>query len=166
MKQQGKKLNVSGLLTLLLFAVFGVCILSVLLTGADAYRRLRERDQSSYSRRTAAQYIATKVRQADGMGKVYAASFDGVRGEGDTLFLEEEIDGTVYCTRIYCHEGYIRELFAEVQGEFSPEDGEKILKAEEARFALQDGLLTVELSLAEGEREELSLFLRSGEVAS
>jgi hypothetical protein len=72
----------------------------------------------------------------------------------------------VYCTRIYCHEGYIRELFAEVQGEFSPEDGEKILKAEEARFALQDGLLTVELSLAEGEREELSLFLRSGEVAS
>lgn len=166
MKQQGKKLNVSGLLTLLLFAVFGVCILSVLLTGADAYQRLRERDQSSYSRRTVTQYIATKVRQADGMGKVYAASFDGVRGEGDTLFLEEEIDGTVYCTRIYCHDGYIRELFAEARGEFSPEDGEKILEAEEARFALENGLLTVEISLAEGEREELSLFLRSGEVAS
>ena len=166
MKQQRKKLNVSGLLTLLLFAVFGVCILSVLLTGADAYQRLRERDQSSYSRRTVTQYIATKVRQADGMGKVYAASFDGVRGEGDTLFLEEEIDGTVYCTRIYCHDGYIRELFAEARGEFSPEDGEKILEAEEARFALENGLLTVEISLAEGEREELSLFLRSGEVAS
>lgn len=167
MKQQGKKLNVSGLLTLLLFAVFGVCILLVLLTGADAYQRLRRRDQSSYDRRTAAQYIATKVRQADEAGMVYAAAFDASEpeGAGDTLFLKEEIDGAYYVTRIYCHEGYLRELFADLEGEFSPGDGEKVLEAEELWFSMEGESLTVEITYGDGEQEQLSFYLRSGEVA-
>lgn len=48
-----------GLLALLLLLVFAVCVLSVLLTGADTYQTLTRRDQDSYDRRTAAQYLAT-----------------------------------------------------------------------------------------------------------
>ena len=101
-----------GVFVLLLFCVFAVCVLSVLLTGAGAYRRLTERDRVSYDRRTAAQYIAEKVRQAD--------TWDDVS--------VEEIDGETYLTRIYYHDGYIRELFCAADAEMEPGDGEQIIE--------------------------------------
>ena len=74
-------------MVLLLFGVFAVCILSVLLTGADAYRRLSQRDQSGYEHRTASQYLTTRVRQADRLGGVRVDTFDGQ----DTLVLSEDL---------------------------------------------------------------------------
>lgn len=44
MKKQLGKHQMDGLLVLVLFSVFAGCVLSVLLTGAGAYRRLAERD--------------------------------------------------------------------------------------------------------------------------
>ena len=55
MKMKENKRKADAVLVLLLFGVFAVCILSVLLTGADAYRRLAERDEMSYDRRIAGQ---------------------------------------------------------------------------------------------------------------
>ena len=66
---------------LVLFAVFAVCILMILLAGADVYRRLTERDQSVYGRRTIAQYLTTRIRQADSGGSLRVEEF----GEGDAL---------------------------------------------------------------------------------
>ena len=96
-------MNISGLLVLLLFAVFAVCIMSVLLTGADAYRRLAHRDQESFGRRTVTQYIATKVRQNDAVGAITVHHFgeSGVKADGDTLQMLEQLEGEEYCTRIY-----------------------------------------------------------------
>ena len=39
MKRKTIKHHIDGLIALLLFGVFAVCVLAVLLTGADAYRR-------------------------------------------------------------------------------------------------------------------------------
>ena len=88
-----------GLLVLLLFGVFAACVLSVLLMGAGRYRVLTERDDASYSWRTAAQYLTTRVRQADTADGVRVGAFDGGEGE-DTLFLTEQIDGVAYTTRV------------------------------------------------------------------
>ena len=88
MREHSRKHDLSSLLVLLLFAVFAVCILAVLLTSADTYRRLSDRDQDSYDRRTAAQYITTKVRQADRQDTVSVRAFDGQ----DALVLTDEID--------------------------------------------------------------------------
>ena len=96
-----------GLLILLLFGVFAVSILAVLLSGAGVYRRLAERDDRSYDRRTAVQYVATRVRQADQAGGVSVRTFEGC----PALILSEEIEGELYETRIYHYDGYIRELF-------------------------------------------------------
>lgn len=161
-------MNMSGLLVLLLFSVFAVCIMSVLLTGADAYQRLARRDQESYDRRTVTQYIATKVRQNDGAGAISIRLFDeaGTQAEGDTLQLLEQLEGEEYCTRIYCWDGHIRELFAEPSDEFYPEDGEKIMEAESLWFSLEDDLLTVTIGHTDGQNEKLVLCLRSGEVAA
>ena len=44
MKQRTVKHNIDGLAALLLFGIFAACVLSVLLSGAGAYRRLTQRD--------------------------------------------------------------------------------------------------------------------------
>ena len=165
MREHSRKHDLSSLLVLLLFAVFAVCILSVLLTSADTYRRLSDRDQGSYDHRTAAQYIVTKIRQADRQGAVSVQSFEGQ----DALVLAEEIDGEPYLTRIYYHDGYIRELFTSADGEMLPEDGEKILEA--AGFLAYadepaEGQLSLRIQAADGTWEDLTLCLRSGKGAA
>ncbi|MDD3347747.1 DUF4860 domain-containing protein [Oscillibacter sp.] len=172
-----KKSQMDGLLALLVLSVFAVCILAVLLTGADTYGRLKQRDEASYDRRTAAQYLATKVRQADADGGVaMVTSFDGempVNGVGmwptggDTLFLEEIIDGAPYYTRVYYYDGYLRELFSDAAAEMAPEDGEKILEARGLTFdwtptGAPGSLLTAEVTDADGGVERVVLSLRSG----
>lgn len=168
MRKQERKANTSGMLALLLFLVFTVCILSLLMTGADTYQRLSQRDQDSYDRRTATQYVTTKVRQFDVSGEVFVGAFNtGVPdAQGDTLYLKEAYDGEAYYTRIYCHDGSIRELFAEQTGSFLPEDGEIIMKCQSLQFFLEDHLLTVEIGHETGETEQFILYLRSEEVAS
>ena len=162
MKQRPNNRKADSLLALLLFGVFAVCILAVLLTGADAYRRLSQRDRESYDSRTAVQYLSTRVRQADRLGGVEAGSFEGC----PALILPEEIDGVRYETRVYCYDGYLRELFAAADGGFLPSDGEKVLPAEALRVSAGEAALYLELCTADGQWQELTLYLRSGEGAA
>lgn len=155
--------SLNGLLVLLLFGIFAACVLSVLLMGADAYQRLTERDRESYESRTVAQYIATRVRQADRSGGISAGAFGG----SDALELWETIDGEAYVTRVYCHDGWLRELFTDASGDFAPEDGEPVLEAESLSVSLSGaGLLTVEITSADGETQQVTLYLRSGKEAA
>lgn len=121
MKNEGKANALTGIAALLVLAVFAMGILSVLLGGAGIYDRLTRRDQCAFQRRTAAQYLATKVRQSETVPQV--REFAGM----DALVLSQMIDGKEYLTRIYCCDGWLRELFTAADGEFSAEDGEKIL---------------------------------------
>jgi len=146
--------QIDGLIALLLFGVFSVCILAVLLTGADAYRRLTDRDQAAFDRRTCLQYIATRVRQADRKDGVSVADFNGV----NALVFS---DGDGYITRVYCHDGYIKELYADESVDLTLEAGEPIMEADPLDFSMEDGRLTV----ASGE-DRLVLSLRSGEGAA
>ena len=159
--------SISGILVLMLLAGFAACILAVLLSGADVYQNLTRRDQASYERRTAAQYITTKVRQYDGDGMLFVGTFEEERpGEqGNTLFLAETVDGENCYTRLYCYDGYIRELFAPPGGGFSGADGEKILPAKRVEFSVDGDLVNVELEYPDGTLERLVLIVRSGEVA-
>ena len=160
MREHTKEFHINGILVLVLFGVFSVSILLVLLSGAEAYRRLTNRGQESYVARTVPQYITTKVRQADETGRISVGAIGGTQ----TLELKEEIDGTMYVTRIYCHDGYLRELFSAEAITLKPEDGEQIMPAEEVEFVLQDGMLKV-MVLTETDRLFLRLALRSQEVA-
>lgn len=163
MRERLRKPDLGGLLALLLLGVFGVCVLSVLLTGAGAYRGLAERDREVYSWRTAAQYLTTKVRQADQWGGVTVEDFGG----RDALALTEEIDGEVYVTRIYYDDGYIRELFASADAEMAPEDGEKIIEACDLGFSPgpTSGEIIAEITDMNRETARLVLVLRSGKGA-
>lgn len=157
-----KKRKTDALVVLLLFGVFAVCVLSVLLTGADAYQRLSERDRLSYDQRTVTQYLSTRVRQADRLGGVEAGSF----GSCSALVLQEEYDGVVYETWVYCYDGYIRELFAEEGSNFLPEDGEKILPAQDLLVEQEESTLVLRVMTENEVWQELRLTLRSREGAA
>ena len=159
MKKHGYHLE--GLMALLLFGVFAVCLLMVLFTGADSYQGLTRRDRISDNRRVCAQYLATRVRQADADGAVAAGEFGG----GDALLLTQDIDGMEYVTRIYVSGGYLMELFSAADSELAPEDGEKLMAARALSASLSDGLLELSLTPKEGTAVELTLSLRSGEGA-
>ena len=160
MRERLRKSDMGGLLALLLLGVFGVCGLSVLLTGAGAYRGLAERDREAYSWRTAAQYLTTKVRQADQWNGVSVENFGG----RDALALTEEIGGEDYVTRVYCDGGYIRELFSSADADLAPEDGEKIIEADALKFSPgpADREIIAEITDTDGGTTRLVLALRSG----
>lgn len=134
MKQ--KTYQISHFLALTVFAVFGLCLLLVLLTGGRIYRDLVASGGARYEARTAAMYLTTRVRQAQ---QISVANFDGCQA----LVLTEEIDGQRYQTRIYCHDGTIRELFSVENAALSAEDGEPVLAADSLVFSLSEGILQV-----------------------
>lgn len=78
----------------MLFGVFAGCVLGVLLTGADAYQRLTDRGQETFDERTAAQYLTTRVRQADAAGGVFVAPLFPEQYEV-TLFWRRTSTGSV-----------------------------------------------------------------------
>lgn len=158
MKKQGSQHHMDTLAALLLFGVFAACVLTVLLTGADAYGRITRRDSVTYDRRTCVQYVATRVRQADTAGGVSLEVFGGVKA----LVLRDWQDPD-YLTRVYYHDGYLMELYSEADLDLSPGDGEKIMACDWMRLSLTDGLLTIDLLDPQGEVTTLRLCLRSGE---
>ena len=149
MREKQVKHHIDGLVALLLFGVFAACVLVVLLTGADAYRRLTERDQAAYERRTGVQYIATRVRQADHAGGVAV-----ILGADET-----------YAARVYCYDGWLMELYCLAEEPMEPQDGQKIMEARALELSLEDGLLEASLTAADGTEDTLRLSLRSGEEA-
>ena len=157
MNKVENKSTIEGLLVLVLFGVFAICILAVLLSGAGTYERLAERREEGYAERTVPQYIATKVRQSDKAGAVSVGEFGTVRA----LELREVLGEEEYITRIYCYDGYLRELFSSASGNFQPEDGERILEAERVDFLLEDARLRITVTGTNGEITELELTLRS-----
>ena len=157
MKNRRDRFSTEKILGLVLFAVVSVCVLLVVLTGADVYGRLTRRGLDAYERRTVPQYIATKVRQADCEEAVSLDRKNGI----DTLQLAEWIEGKKYVTYIYCYEGAVRELFSDESVPFAPEAGEKIAEATSVEFALEKGCLYVTVGRENGKSEEQMLMLRS-----
>lgn len=149
--KHGKARSIS-LPALLVFVLFALCLLLVLLTGARVYRGLVARGEESFARRTAVQYIATRVRQAE---TVAVEDFGGCQ----TLVLGETVEGEAYLTRVYCYEGWLMELFCAQGSDLSPEDGERVLEAADAGFTWEGDLLRVRTG-----GQELYLYLRKGEV--
>lgn len=157
--RRNAKQHMDGLAALLLFGIFAACVLTVLLTGAGAYQRLTARDQASYERQTCAQYIATRVRQADSLGSLSVEQFGGV----PALCLTDK-EG--YVTYVYCCGGYLMELYTSPDAGLTPEDGERLMEAADLALSLEDGLLEVALTGPDGREQRLCLSLRCGEGAS
>lgn len=156
MRDQRAKQHIDALAALLLFGIFAVCVLTVLLSGAGAYRRLTARDDAACDQRTRAQYIATRVRQADRADQVSVEQLGGV----PALRLPEA-DG--YVTWVYCSGGWLMEMYTSAEAELAPEDGTRLMEAAGMSLSLEEGVLEVGITGPEGWEDRLYLSLRSGE---
>ena len=156
MRKRAIQHHFDGLAALLLFGVFAVCVLAVLLTGADAYRRLTQRDQVAFDRRSCVQYIATKVRQADTAGNVAVVEIGGV----SSLVMDADQE---YVTYHYCYDGWLWELYTWCGEPPVPGVGQQLVETEQVDWFLEDGLLTIQITTELGEEDTLMLSLRSGE---
>ena len=162
MKQQWENnRRVSNLAALLLLGLFAVCLMVVLFCGVKAYRQLAARDALAYDSRTILQYLSAKVQQAPVPQQVQVTDF-----AGGALCIGEQLDGVDYVTRVYCHEGWLMELFAAAEQEFSPEDGEKLLAVKDITFTQENGLLTIRITPENGQTQQIALSIRGGEGAS
>jgi len=160
MKKTPNGKTASGIAALVIFCVFALCALGVLLTGANSYRSLTQRDAQSYDSRTLVQYLSTKVRQAAAPETVEVADFEGVTA----LCFTEELQGNIYITRIYCHEGWLKELFTAGDADLLPEDGERIAPLSALDIRREGDLLHFVLTDSSGGSTELIRLLRGGEV--
>ena len=159
MKDYKSERSVSTVAALLLLAVFAVGVLGVLLGGAQSYRYLTQRDEATYDSRTCIQYLATKLRQSPQSNVVQIVSF----GDGSALLIPETVDGEDYVTRIYCHDGWLMELYSVADGEFSPEDGEKILPASDLTVTRQQDLLVIGITDGNAQALQMKISLRGWE---
>jgi len=150
MKRNADHRKTTGLLTLLVFGIFALCLGAVLLTGAKVYRNLTRRDSIAHDHRIAVRYLTTRLRQAP---EVTVEDFGGV----DALTIREDFGGKTYLTRVYFYDGFIRELFSGETAALSPEDGQKILEAEGLYVSLDGNLLTVDITTADGLSQRLLL---------
>lgn len=133
-----KHYRITDLAALLVLAVFALCLLLVLLTGADVYRGLVQQGEEAYLRRTALQYLTTRVRQAE---SVQIGDFDGC----EALILEESADQETCTTRVYCYDGWLRELYCVPGAQVAPQDGQALLEAADLSVSQQGNLLTLTL---------------------
>lgn len=163
MREERRQNHITALAAVTLLAVFAVSILLALLAGAGVYRRLVDRDAAAFDARTAAQYLATRVRQNDGADAVAVEDFWGA----DCLTLKEGNGGEGdYVTRLYCYDGSLWELYTAADVEAELTDGERVMELDGLELSLEDGLLNAALTLKNGETETVILSLRSGEVGT
>ena len=158
-RNSSQKQNISGLMVLLLFGVFAVCILSVLLSGARVYDRLTARDERAYNARTTAQYLSTRLRQAQNADALELSFTDG----GAVLHLYERYGTDLYETRLFCRDGWLCEQYLTADADVDDESGERILPADAIDGSVENGLLTLHVT-DPGGTQTVRILLRGGEV--
>jgi len=159
MKLDRRHKGISSLAALLMLLVFAVALLAVLLGGANVYDRLTARDSESYDSRTCVQYLTTKVRQSENAACLSLTQF----GDGDCLTITEHINGVAFTTQVYCHDGWLMELFTLKGAGLPPEGGAKIIQAQALTLTQEGSLLHMNIVDGNGTPSSISLHLRGGE---
>lgn len=158
MKNESKT-KMTALMALLIFGAFALCALLVLLTGADIYKKITEREEKSFDSRSVPQYISTRFRQGDSMGAIRVNDFGGT----DALEITQQINEKDYVTRVYCFDGYLCELFTNADGDFSPEDGEQLLPLKALEIEMEESCFIADITYLDGKTSRLILHQRSFE---
>lgn len=149
--------NISSLFSILLFFLFTLCIVFVMVIGANVYKNIAKRMDDNFTKRTGIMYILNKVRQYDYIDYVNIKEI-----ENHTVLELKEIETDLdYHTLIYCYEGSLRELFKAVEDEIPLSEGIEIVKARSAGFTMDEKLLFITLE-GEAEVQQTYISLRSG----
>ena len=118
--------------TIFVFMIFGIlmlCALFVVLFGAKIYKRTAHDMDVNFNSRTSIAYVTEKVHQHDRKGCVEITINNGQ----PVLKLKQYVNDDEYCTYLYPHEGYLKELTAKGDIGLIESAGINILKLNEFR---------------------------------
>ena len=161
-KERGKQ-SITYFSTLLLLGVFAMFLFLVLVQGAWAYERIEETSARAYEKRTAIQYLMTKIHQVPSRQSVRIDQLEQGNQKVDCLIIQSEIEGETYETKIYCYDGWLMELFTEGGAEVEPQDGEKLLKIQALEMWISEGLLWMVITDLEGDGTTITLSVTGGD---
>ncbi len=156
LKRQKSIVDVIFMITV--FGVFMLSALFVVLFGAKIYKRTAHDMSVNFNSRTALAYVTEKVHQHDRRGGVDITIKDGK----PVLKLTQYINSDEYCTYLYEHGGYLKELTAKGDVGLVKSAGKEILKISE--FTAQkenDSLYRFMIADDEGNETEFYVSLYS-----
>ena len=148
---------IAGVFVFLLLGVFAVFSTMLVLFGAQAYRTTTERSAAHEADRTLYSYMLNTLRGDDYAGTVGLNSEDGI----DMVTVAYDYGGDLFEKRVYCYDGYLREMLMSVGNEFVPEAGEQVCEASNFRAQMNGNLITIELTDADGELHTVETVLRT-----
>ena len=125
------------------------------LSAGQVFQRIDNDSAAHDTIRILRGYLTNQIRRHDMTGSISIRPF----GDGDALFL---VEGE-YATVVYCYEGNLMELFADLNYHGEPQFGDVVAPAESLRLTAENGL-TATVTTVEGESYEIFLPVRT-EVA-
>lgn len=146
---------ISQAFVFLLLGVFAVFSTLMVLLGARLYREIVDQTEMHNTRRVLYSYVNNAVRGNNAADIIRTENIDGV----ETLVFDWFVDDEHYETKVYCHEGTLRELFSEGGQTFAPDYGEIICRAEAFRPELDGSMLKLYIEDAEGRVRTLHMAL-------
>lgn len=126
--------HINKLIVSLLFMGYAICIMIILLTGANIYKEIHNRGTEAYNNRINSQYILNHIRQSEDIS---------IEEFGDSQALVLHNSDEEYITKIYFYNGYIMELFISCGSDLEPGAGTRIAKTECWDIELKDALLKI-----------------------
>jgi len=145
--------TIASAFVFLQLGLFALLSTMLILLGVQGYRTEAARSESHNRYRILSSYIRSMVRSQDDAGSVEAE-------KEDMLAISYDYEGTRYVTRIYVHDGMLREWFSDEDYPFRPEDGDEICEAAGLHVVIRDGLLHVQVEDVDGEMVETDIAIR------
>lgn len=161
---QERHFIVDILFVLALFGVFTISALMLVTIGSEVYRHTVDDMGSNYETRTAVAYITEKVRQNDNIiadDNSYNTENISISTLAGTpaLTLTQSFNNEIYCTYLYLHDGYLKELFMKSDGYLGDDmlaAGQNVMELHSFSIEqVSDNLLSIELSTTEDETHKI-----------
>jgi|UPI0004E13070 hypothetical protein len=119
---------------MLLFVLFGFCLMGLTFLGAKDYEGLAKKRDAYFQETTCADYIRTKIGDFDSLDQVAVGEF----ADSDAIYLYETYQEQSYETILYIKDGYLYEQFQNTGDNISAGAGNKIMEAEEWNVTMTD----------------------------
>ena len=125
-------------LVMLLLALFGVTIMTLIQSGTTAYGKIVDNRNAESDARIAINYLDVRVRQNDERGAVEVRP--NPLGEGNALVIRERYGEETYYTWVYFLDGTLYECSLLLEDEsVSVGRSAAIARLEDFRFEMRDG---------------------------
>lgn len=156
--EYGKKnVNISVPFVLTLVLIFSSTIICTLLSGIMIYRNINSKINDRYNETTPLLYISSKIKSydylADGKTVISIGEIDGY----PALIFDEEYDCVTY---IYAYDGEMYELYMSADAGLGANQGNPILECPALDFYMNDNIITIALTAADGDVKKISVSLK------